>query len=129
MMQEPEGGRLRSKTSYQFVTEFFQGSVGQLKRKVRPIWELEKNGDRGMWFLPALKWTGLINIRSYAEVRPPGYLCFFKDQSSSRQNGVEKDPFYAPLDLRLVINFETPVKSGENVQLNLDVEKEKIKLK
>jgi hypothetical protein len=72
---------------------------------------------------------------SYAEVRTPGYLCFFKDQntalitSNSAAAAARSDAFFAPLDLRLVVNFTTPVKKGDSVQLDLELAEDTVKLK
>ncbi len=66
----------------------------------------------------------------YAEVRVPGILHFFKDAASAaKAGGSAVDAFYKPLDLRLVVNFITPVKKGENVQLDLELTDDIVKIR
>ena len=72
------------------------------------------------------------DVHRYAEVRLPGVLHFFKDASSAaavKLSTKTTDNFYAPLDLRLVVNFITPIKKGDNVQLDLELTDNTIKLR
>jgi hypothetical protein len=88
---------------------------------------IEKKGSAHMGL--GAKWRDC-----YAQVVHPGFLCFFKDQAAATSATTMParggaDTFFTPLDLRLVLNFITPVKKGENLQLDLELSEEVIKLR
>lgn len=74
---------------------------------------------------------------SYAEVRNPGYLHFYKDKRAcdmNRHNDPTRtnDPNIIILDLKTVMDFKMPEsrnKNRDNLELDMDMGDETIKLK
>lgn len=72
---------------------------------------------------------------SYAEVRSPGFLHFYKDRKAAEQNRFNdpsrsSDPQITIIDLRSIVDFKIPEKKNkDNLELELVTASETIKLK
>jgi hypothetical protein len=72
---------------------------------------------------------------SYAEVRSPGFLHFYKDKKAADQNRFNdpsrnSDPQITIVDLRSVVDFAVPEKKNkDNLELELVTATESIRLK
>jgi hypothetical protein len=74
---------------------------------------------------------------TYAEVRSPGYLHFYKDKRScvdagakSTEGAVSTDSSCIVVNLTLVMDFKVPPKKNkESLELDLEMSEETIKIK
>jgi hypothetical protein len=105
------------------------------KRKELFRWVLELLGKICKLYM-LCSFLSLFLVHSYAEVRTPGFLHFYKDKRTadahrySADGSRSTDPQATVIDLRLVNDFKVPDRRNkDNLELDLEMGDETIKLK